>query len=368
MTCDVLQTDSYGWLKNGSFDGVMKLFQSKQIQVLTHGTNMRIDRLAYIEFTAEIFQITTPFIFRQPPLSTISNIYVLPLSLSVWICILITIAVIISLMCVQLVHPLMKNRSTPLDITTFVFGAVCQQSTDMSLPTSSSRFMVLTTFLAMLALFTSYSASIVALLQSPSRSINTIEDLLDSPLKMGIQEAGYNRFNYIHENQSKLNMVYKKRIEPQGAKGWIYDAFEGVEHVRTNLFALQAESTTAYKAIAKTYTEGEKCSLGEIHLLQLPVTTMTVLRNSPYKEIFKRRLRWMRENGLMNRVKRRWLLKKPVCEGGNRDVRVVGLQEVRPALILLMIGYSAAMFLLLFEFIKNRIQHSISHKSRNLKA
>lgn len=362
MTCEVMQTDSYGWLKNGTFDGVMGLFQKKKIDVLSHGTNMRVDRLAYIEFTAEIFEISTPFIFRQPPLSAISNIFILPLNWSVWICLLIMVFVIIVIMYIQLLNPVMKHKI--FDIITFVCGAVCQQGTVLLLPTTSIRLIVLTTFLSMLALFTSYSASIVALLQSPSHSIRSIEDLIDSPIRMGIQEAGYNRYNYIYENQSKLKMVYKKRILPLGTKGWIYDTIEGIERVRTDLFALQVESTTAYKAIARSFTESEKCSLSEIHLLRLPVTTMTVLRNSPYKEIFKRRLRWLRENGLMNRVKRRWLLKKPICEGGNRDVRTVGIQEVKPALILLLMGIIISFIILIIETILKRIRISAMRKMK----
>lgn len=49
------------------------------------------------------------------------------------------------------------------------------------------------------------------------------------------------------------------------------------------------EAASAYKAVAQTYTESEKCSLSEIHVLRLAVTTVTVERNSPYKELVKRR-------------------------------------------------------------------------------
>lgn len=55
------------------------------------------------------------------------------------------------------------------------------------------------------------------------------------------------------------------------------------------VIAFQVESASAYKAIARTYTESEKCSLTEIHVLRLAVTTVTVERNSPYKELVRRR-------------------------------------------------------------------------------
>lgn len=69
----------------------------------------------------------------------------------------------------------------------------------------------------------------------------------------------------------------------------ICDPFVGVERIRTELFAFQVEAASAYKAVAQTFTESEKCSLSEIHVLHLAVTTVTVERNSPYKELVKRR-------------------------------------------------------------------------------
>lgn len=51
----MFQTDSYGWLKNGTFDGIMGLFQRNKIQMSIHAINMRIERLKYTEFAGDIF-------------------------------------------------------------------------------------------------------------------------------------------------------------------------------------------------------------------------------------------------------------------------------------------------------------------------
>lgn len=51
----MVQRDSFGWKKNGSFNGIMQLFQEKKVQMLYHGTNMRIERMPYVEFAGDLF-------------------------------------------------------------------------------------------------------------------------------------------------------------------------------------------------------------------------------------------------------------------------------------------------------------------------
>lgn len=69
-----------------------------------------------------------PLIFRQPPLSAVANIFVLPLEIDVWICICILLLVVFIIMMFQLMHPMLKSMPiTPFDVATFIWGAICQQ-------------------------------------------------------------------------------------------------------------------------------------------------------------------------------------------------------------------------------------------------
>lgn len=193
ITCNIIQRDNYGWETNGTFNGMMGLFQRREVQMLAHGTIMRSDRLKHVEFTGNLFQTRTPLVYRQPPLSSVSNIFVLPLSIRVWQCCSAILLVILLIMICQLLHPMLRNRISIFDIITFLWGAVCQQGTHLNIPTISGRLVAITTFLATLALFTSYSASIVALLQSPSNFIRTIDDLIASPLKVNLTYAPHTK-------------------------------------------------------------------------------------------------------------------------------------------------------------------------------
>lgn len=63
---------------------------------------------------------------------------------------------------------------------------------DFSPSSSSARLIIMLLFISALFLFTAYSANIVSLLQTPSKSIKTLEDLLTSPLELGLLNAQYN--------------------------------------------------------------------------------------------------------------------------------------------------------------------------------
>lgn len=67
------------------------------------------------------------------------------------------------------------------------------------------------------------------------------------------------------------------------------------------------------------------------------------------------RIRWQRENGLMSKQIRRWFPKKPICEGGARGFTTVGLQEVKPALYLLLIGTGLSVVLMFIEIAMHKV-------------
>lgn len=58
----------------------------------------------------------------------------------------------------------------------------------------TSRVIMWLVFTILMFLYTSYSANIVALLQSPSRKIRTLRDLFESRLKLGVDDTVYNHY------------------------------------------------------------------------------------------------------------------------------------------------------------------------------
>lgn len=64
------------------------------------------------------------------------------------------------------------------------------------------------------------------------------------------------------------------------------------------------------------------------------------------------RLRWQREIGLIDRTQRQYIFRKPPCEKNGRMFISVGLDEIRPAITLLVIGTAVSFIIMLVEKLK----------------
>lgn len=191
----------------------------------------------------------------------------------------------------QRIFPEIRQRMTFNDVVMLVFGSVCQQpgGTLLEISKVSGRIVIMTTYVLTLFIFIAYSANILVLLQIPSHAINSVDDLISSPVKLAVQDTGYNRYYFEKEKAGVVKKIYEKKIKPEGNDGWMYEVTIGVEKVRTQLYAFQVEIAAAYKFISQTFTDDEKCSLAEISVLKIPKLTGSVARNSPYREIFRQR-------------------------------------------------------------------------------
>lgn len=113
------------------------------------------------------------------------------------------------------------------------------------------------------------------MIQSPSNAIQTFQNLLESPLLLGIDENTF-------DGQSIQNEYHTDYVN-------ISDVDVGVRRMRVGYFAYLGISSLIYQTIAHTFKESEKCGLSEIHILPYPMTTIIVEKHSPIKELLKQR-------------------------------------------------------------------------------
>ncbi|KAH8266029.1 hypothetical protein KR038_001031 [Drosophila bunnanda] len=350
MSYNTYQTVNYGWRQpNGSFDGLMGRFQRYELDFAQLAIFMRLDRIALVDFVAETYRVRAGIMFRQPPLSAVANIFAMPFENDVWVSILMLLIITTVVLVVELLFSPHTHDMAYMDTLNFVWGAMCQQGFYVEVRNRSARIIVFTTFVSALFLFTSFSANIVALLQSPSDAIRSLTDLGQSPLEIGVQDTQYNKIYFTESTDPVTKNLYHKKIASKGDNVYMRPVL-GMERMRTGLFAYQVELQAGYQIVSDTFSEPEKCGLMELEPFQLPMLAIPTRKNFPYKELIRRQLRWQREVSLVNREERKWIPQKPKCEGGVGGFVSIGLTECRYALGIFGCGAAASFGLFLCEF------------------
>ncbi|CAD7080430.1 unnamed protein product [Hermetia illucens] len=311
---DMQQADNFGWRRpNGSFDGMVGKLQRNEVDFGNVAIFMRLDRIPIVDFAADTIRVRACIMFRQPPLSAVTNIFALPFTGEVWFAILLFLVTTIIALKVLVSYATTPVNMNFMDCVDFAWGAMCQQGFYVDVVSRSGRILVFTTFVTALFLFTSFSANIVALLQSPSETIKSLYELALSPLELGVQDTVYNKIYFKETTDPVTKFLFEKKISPKGDAVFMRPEI-GIKRMRKQLFAYQVESQAAYQIISDTYSEPEKCGLKELEPFQLPPMSIPMRKDFPYKELFRQRLRWQREVGLIRREATRWFPPKPRCE------------------------------------------------------
>uniref|UniRef100_A0A182PGB3 Ionotropic glutamate receptor C-terminal domain-containing protein n=1 Tax=Anopheles epiroticus TaxID=199890 RepID=A0A182PGB3_9DIPT len=347
FTLNMVQLDKVGYKQNGTFSGVMGKFQTRSIELGCLGTLMRTERLEVADFMIVTLIIKSSIIFRQPPLSIVANIFELPFSVGVWACCFGLMAIYwVSMIAIRYLAN--GERFTPIESLVYIIGTMCQRGSDFVPQFNGTRLLMFSLQLTSFFILTSYSASIVALLQSPSRAIETVGDLVRSPLKAGVMDTSYGRVYYQETLDPDVQDLYRKKIKPHGEKAFM-EANEGIARVEHELFAYEAEVNAAYKVIKETFAPEEVCKLQELEAIKLPPFGIPIVKGSKYRELIRQRLMWQREVGIIKRFNLIWIHQKPQCENQNAGFSSVGLVEMRYLYLFLGVGFLIALAALLAE-------------------
>ncbi|XP_063237907.1 uncharacterized protein LOC134539650 [Bacillus rossius redtenbacheri] len=308
------------------------------------------------------------FVFREPSLSSVSNIYALPFDADVWGTYLATVLALAAILhaAARLDARLRKRgrrqvrqgqgaRAADWSETLLnCLGLACQQGWPDTPDNITSRIIFLFFCILSIFFFTAYSAIIVSLLQSPSSAINSLDDLAGGPLKVAFHDTIYNRNSGNYVNLSAVPVV--RRLfegDSRHGAGSFLEQQRGLELVRRGQVAFHVDYS-AYKIISDTWQEHEKCNLKELRLYPQFAFIMPVQKGSPYREIIKRKLRWLREVGLVRREWLRWVAERPRCASSGAVFVSVGVQEFRPALEVLAHGAALSAAVLAAELLARR--------------
>lgn len=141
--------------------------------------------------------------------------------------------------------------------------------------------------ISLIFIYTSYAASIVALLQSTSHNIRTLSDLLNSDIELGVEDTPYARPYFRNENETIRQQITRKKIEPPNQPARYYNMSYGIQRLRSEFFAFHTEEGIGYKHIQRTFLESEKCGLMMIDYLRIGYPYYAIPKNTAYREMVK---------------------------------------------------------------------------------
>ncbi|XP_052873871.1 uncharacterized protein LOC128279192 [Anopheles cruzii] len=327
------------------------------------------DRIPVIDYLSMPIKARVGLIFRAPKLSYTDNVFVLPFERYVWYSTLSFIVLSALLMALVLrceqrytgrPEPLAAQDSFGLSDTVLnSFGTTCQQGSFIEPKRAASRCLLLICLVLLMFLYASYSANIVAMIQSPSTKIQTTKDLLESRMKVGSDDTTYNRYYFRHSTEPLLKALYDQKLKNKDGSENFIPLRRGIELVQQGLYAFHVELGIAYLLINDLYQEGEKCDLKKVDSYKLIDPYYAVQKNTSFRESVRIALFRLREFGIQEREHSLLYTKKPRCSGATSFVPI-SIVDIWPALAIFGWGCLLAVMTLVAElWVRSQMYHTL---------
>lgn len=136
-------------------------------------------------------------------------------------------------------------------------------------------------------IYTSFTANIVALLQSTTKSIRTVSDLQNPAIEVAVHDTPFYRYYFPRQIESSRKLLYETKVAPPNGPEAYMNLTDGISRVRNGMFAFFVSTGLGFDEIERTFLENEKCGLVEIPYLGNVDTWTVIQKQSPYKEILK---------------------------------------------------------------------------------
>nr|QEE82786.1 ionotropic receptor 64a [Conogethes pinicolalis] len=355
------RTNSWGYTRNGTFDGLVGCLQRQESDIGGSPLFFRADRAKVVDYIAETWQTRHCFIMRHPKHpGGFYTIYTRPLTGEVWFCIFCTFTVsgIILFLMLKAKAPEAGDEQTDNSLSLallFHWSAVCQQGMSVQRNSTSVKILVIFTFIYAVTLYQYYNAMVVStLLREPPKNVRTLEDLVKSSLRAGAEDVIYVKDYFKRTTDPFAIKLYYKKIAPDHHYNF-YSPERGMAMVRQGGFAFHVDTAEAYRIMQKTFNEREICEAHEVLLYPPQNMGFVVKKSSPYKEHFTYGVRRVSEAGLARRLRAVWDAPRPVCvRGPDASVFKVSIREFSAALLALLAGVGASLLVLLAEILVHR--------------
>ncbi|XP_037036713.1 ionotropic receptor 75a-like [Bradysia coprophila] len=352
----IVSTWGYQNATTGQWNGMVGELLRDEADIGSTALFFTPKRISLLEYISRSTSAVGGFLFQAPKLSYTSNIYALPFNRLLWICLFALVLVIAGFLCGAVLMELKVLRNYEAhyrlsDVYMTVCGALCQQGSPVAPNSVTGRLITAVAFLILMLVFVSYSANIVALLQSPSNQIKTIKDLYESKIDASVEDTIYFRHYFPLVTETLRKKFFDEKVCKDGKCKFVA-LEEGIKRVQEGQHAFHCDYAKAYKIISETFLDAEKCGLRGIPYFEMNLDTWSALpKNSSYKELIKIGMMRIQEHGLQQKENLRYYMTKPKCQGGGGNFVSVSLVDTGPAVILLGWGMGLTLVVFICEIV-----------------
>lgn len=255
----------------------------------------------------------------------------------------------------------------PADKTFFnafltTLGILCQQGFFEQIRKLSTRIIFIVFVLFSILIYQFYSCFIVgSLLTRAPKTINTLRQLIDSNLHVGIEDISYN-LDFFQLTTDKLALeLFKKKVVVNGkplAENF-FSVLNGVKKLQKGGFAFHVDVSYAYRTIHDLLSETEICELHEMLLFPIRPLSVGLPKGSPLKELITVGLQRLVESGMLDYYNRRWYSLKPKCVKSKTEIKAVNLNQASSIFIAIFIGISFSVIVLAIEIFYFKIKETL---------
>ncbi|XP_058117915.1 ionotropic receptor 75a-like [Anopheles ziemanni] len=345
--------------KNSSI-GVVGQLQKKKVDFSMTPFSVLTERIPVCDFTIEIAKGKFYTIFRHPKSLNNSNIFLLPFVKMLWIAVAVILISVILILALSATcnHRLERTSYNDLIIDQSLLGTIamlCQQGFHGSTTVCSKKVLIIVMMGFSFLLVQFYSTFIVGYqLISPPKTINTLEKLVDSSVKMAVENYSFQHDFFARTANPAALKLYNEKIAPN-KYGFVNLTF-GIQLVKGGGYAFHCDTAYGYKQVLEIFTEQQICELQEVELYPQRPVHVPMVKGSPLRELFKLKLQLLKEYGIIAYHFTKTFSSKPKCIKNSNKVDAIHLTDARFAFILLGTGIAASIVILALELVYVRLR------------
>ncbi|XP_037899961.1 uncharacterized protein LOC119644475, partial [Glossina fuscipes] len=306
-------------------------------------------RVLIVDYSPEVHLERANFILRHPRHVSIRNVYLAPLAVPVWWCVLALIILTIVLLVIQIReeykrwsqhHVQRKQLEQHVNFAMLVAAeALLMQGPPSEIfHLISSRTLIATVCVFVFILMEFYNGYIVgSLLAESPRTLTTLEALYNSNLELGMEDIQYNYHVFENSSSRLMHIIYKERILGANGKSHtnILPLEQGIYRIAQGGFAFHMSIDRAYRLLKNQLNERQFCELQEIRYIPGYSTGIILAKSTPYKEYVAQVALKLRESSLMQYNNKLWEFHKIDCSLIKGNEIIVDMEHFGAALVFL---------------------------------